>query len=176
MNESVEKQLELLDEVELQEARARHGARSDGIIVTLTASSGQLGWALHGKLRNASIPIEDATAHWISVAAASGVKPGDRVRCSAERFEADAKKAFGVHWRDHHYYGRARSRLGRSGGGDWDVRFDGEADEPCPCHFSNLERVDSSSESDAPAQLAKQSSTHLTWMVLSRARRGTPVW
>ena len=151
LNESVEKRLEVLDEAELQEARARHDARSDRITMTLTAPSGQLGWALHAKLGNATIPIEDATAHWIPVAAASGVTPGDRVRCSAERFEADAKKAFGVHWREHHYYGRVRSRAGRSGGGDWDVRFDGEADEPCPCHFSNLERADASSESETPA-------------------------
>ena len=31
------------------------------------------------------------------------------------------------------------------------MRFDGEADEPCPCHFSNLERADASSESETPA-------------------------
>ena len=151
LNESVEKRLGVLDEAELQEARARHGARSDRITMALTAPSGQLGWALHAKLGNATIPTEDATAHWIPVAAASGVTPGDRVRCSAERFEADAKKAFGVNWREHHYYGRVRSRAGRSGGGDWDVRFDGEADEPCPCHFRNLERADASSESEIPA-------------------------
>ena len=68
------------------------------------------------------------------------------------------------------------SRAGRSGGGDWDVRFDGEADEPCPCHFSNLERVDASSESETPAVgKAIIRSLDLDGAV-ARPRRGTPVW
>lgn len=148
INESVEKRLEVLDEAELQEARARHATRSGTFTITL--SEGRLGWVLHAKVGDSSMPLEDATVQWVPVVTASEVKPNDRVRCSAERFEADAKKAFGMHWRECYFYGYLRRRIGRAGVGIWEVEYDSE-DNPSQTHFSHLERAISLSENDAPA-------------------------
>ena len=91
VNESVEKRLEVLDEAELQEARLRHTERDDTVPLVLTADD-RAGWVLRAKDGNASVPLEDATKCWRQAAAVSDLKAGDRVRCSAERFEAQAKK------------------------------------------------------------------------------------
>lgn len=149
VNESAEKRLEVLDEAELQEARLRHTERDDTIPLVLTADD-RAGWVLRAKDGNASVPLEDATKCWRQAAAVSDLKAGDRVRCSAERFEAQAKKPFGVYWREHYFYGNVRRRAGRAELGFWSVHYDDE-DEPVDTHFSHLERAEPSTESTAPA-------------------------
>ena len=146
INESVEKRLEVLDEAEVQEASIRRAQRSDTVSIPLKVVDP--GWTLHAMVENVMVPVDDARMMWAPPTVVTDIKPGDRVRCSAEHFEADAKKTFGVSWRDQYFYGVARSRVGRPQEKNWGIQYDGE-DEGIPCHFSFLERAEPSNESIA---------------------------
>ena len=107
LNESVEKRLEVLDEAELQEACARHDARSDRITMALTAPSGQLGWALHTKLGNVR-RFRSKTQRRTGFPSQQLAESRLAIVCVALRSASRQmqKKAFGVHWREHYHYGR----------------------------------------------------------------------
>ena len=80
------------------------------------------GWPLHAMLKHVMVPVDDAGMMRAPPTAVTDIKPGDRVRCSAEHFEADAKKTFGVSWRDQYFYGVARSRVRRPQEKNWGIQ------------------------------------------------------